>query len=76
MGTVTVTARLVDGSIEPFEFDADFLTQLSELQAQGLTGKRLIHALITDDWGAPPLYVEISGTTSAGEQVNLKLHYS
>lgn len=76
MGMISVTAHLVDGSIQPFESGTDFLTQLSELQAQGLTGKRLIHTLITDDWAAPPLYVEISGTTDQGEPINLTLHYS
>lgn len=50
MGTVSVTARLVDGGIEEFEFDDDDLAQLADLQAQGLTGKRLINAWISDDW--------------------------
>jgi hypothetical protein len=76
MNRVTVLARLVDGGIQDFEFGPEFLDHLRALRAEGLTGKRLIHALITDDWGPPPRMVEISGTTTKGEYVNVTIHYS
>jgi hypothetical protein len=37
------------------------LSELSSLQAQGFSGKELIQCLLTDDWAAPPLMVDISG---------------
>ncbi len=47
-----------------FEFGDEIIVRLKELQSQGLAGKRLINELITDDWGPPPKFIEITGATS------------
>lgn len=56
---VTVEINTVDGGYQNYDEDDQFLNRLKSLQAQGYTGKELIHALISDDWGAPPLVVVI-----------------
>lgn len=77
MSLVTVIARLVDGSVRPFEeFGLDFVDRLRAFQAEGLAGKRLIHALLGDDWGPPPRVVEISWTAKNGQQLSETIPYS
>ena len=66
-------AHLVNGSVlDSIPVSAE---ALARLQRDGLAGRELIHALITDDWGAPPAFVKISGTTERGEVVSLVIHY-
>jgi len=61
MTTVLVKIHFADGSFQEFAKGAEFLLDVSSLQAQGFSGKQLIHRLLTDDWAAPPLVVEITG---------------
>ena len=56
--TIKVLADLADGSQMRFTGD-NYLSKYESLAAQGYEGKALIHALLTDDWGAPPLRVRI-----------------
>jgi hypothetical protein len=56
--TIKVLADLADGSQMRFTGD-HYLSKYKSLAAQGYEGKTLIHALLTDDWGAPPLRVRI-----------------
>jgi len=49
---------------------------LSQLKEQGYEGKYLVHELITDDWGTPPLYVKILGKTLKGQAINEHIPYS
>ena len=60
----TVRAHLVDGSL--LDMGSVSAAQLHRLQAEGYEGRALIHALLTDDWGAPPRFVEL---TRLGERV-------
>lgn len=53
----------------------ELLDRLRDLDAQGLGGRRLIHELLTDDWGAPPVYVDIAGTDDAGQAVDVRIPY-
>jgi len=68
---IQVKIRFVDGSLQEFTETSDFLLRLAELKEQGNEGKRLIDRLITDDWGVPPTFVEISNS-----EINLKIPYS
>jgi len=63
---VRITIRFVDGSLDEFEESDHFLLQLNALQIDGYKGKELINELITDDWGPPPLLVEIKGIKEDG----------
>ena len=54
-----VSIGFVDGSGDAYEESAAFMRKLKELQSQGLEGRALIEALITDDWGPPPKHVTI-----------------
>lgn len=68
---IQITIRFVDGSLQEFTETNEFLLRLSELKEQGYEGKGLIDRLITDDWGAPPVFVEIKGS-----EINLQIPYS
>ena len=56
--TIKVLADLADGSQMRFTGD-QYLSKYKSLAAEGYEGKALIHALLTDDWSAPPLRVRI-----------------
>lgn len=72
---ITALIRFVDGSaIDHFVDDAD-LARLVALEQEGLTGKALIHAWPSDDWGAPPTDLTIHGVTPSGQHVNGTLFY-
>jgi len=68
---IQVTIRFVDGSLQEFSETKEFLLRLAELKEQGYEDKELIDRLITDDWGAPPVFVEIKGS-----EINLQIPYS
>ncbi len=73
---IQVSIKLVDGGLQELTEEDEFICQLEILQNQGYEGKELIHQLLTDDWGAPPVYVDISGTTSNGSVVNIRIPYN
>jgi hypothetical protein len=56
--TIKVLADLADGSQMRFTCD-HYLSKYKSLAVQGYEGNALVHALLTDDWGAPPLRVRI-----------------
>lgn len=70
-----VSISLIDGGFQEFEGSDSFAERLNQLKSQGYEGKSLIHELIADDWGAPPVYVKISGETSEGQEVNEHIVY-
>jgi hypothetical protein len=69
---ITACAYLVNGEM----LDAGVVseTKLAQLQAEGYVGRELVDALISDDWGAPPRFVKLSGSDSAGRHVDLTIH--
>jgi hypothetical protein len=76
MSTIKVLIRSVDGGLQERDEGPTFLQKLHSLQSQGFTGKQLIHHLITDDWGAPPTVVEISGKDSDGKNFEILIPYA
>ena len=68
---IHVTIRFVDGSLQEFTESKDFSLRLSELKGQGYEGKDLVDRLIADDWGAPPVSVQIKGSG-----IDLQIPYS
>lgn len=75
MSKLWVSARLVDGGLYEFEAEAELLVRLQQLQAEGIAGKQLIHRLITDDWGAPPTFIDITGSAPDGSVVDVRIPY-
>lgn len=75
MATLEVTAHLVDGCLLDFDVDPDFLARLASLRGQGLEGRALIHELLTDDWGAPPVFVRIVGSGFDGNPIDITIPY-
>lgn len=76
MITIKVSIRLVDGGLQEFDESPVFLQKLRSLQSQGFTGMQLVHHLITDDWGAPPTVVEISGKDLDGNNFEIRIPYA
>ena len=72
---IHISISLVDGSLQEFDENDSFAERLCQLKNRGLEGKSLVHELITDDWGAPPLYVKIKGKTSKGQEINEHIPY-
>lgn len=73
---IQVSIRFVDGGFQEYSERSDFLSRLTELQNQGYEGKELINTLITDDWGVPPLSVQIRGKGPDGSEVDLQIPYN
>ena len=76
MNTIKVSIRLADGGLQEFKRGSDFLQELRSLQSQGFSGKQLVHRLLTDDWGAPPTVIEISGKNSEGKNFEIRIPYA
>lgn len=72
---IKVLIRFVDGSAMERSVDDADLARLVAFERDGLTGKALIHAWLSDDWGAPPTDITIQGVTSRGQHVNRTLFY-
>lgn len=71
-----VIIRTVDGGLQEYEDPGSSLVQkLIALQNEGYNGKQLIDLLISDDWGPPPLTVEIKGKSVDGAKVNVVIPY-
>ena len=73
---IQVLISFVDGSSQEYEENDSFVDSLQQLKEQGYKGKPLVHVLITDDWGTPPLYVKILGVTSTGKEINEHIPYN
>ncbi len=65
----------VDSSMSEWEEDEAIIDTLNELMALGYEGKELVNQLLTDDWGAPPRSVILTGTRENGEEINIALKY-
>lgn len=70
-----VSAKLVDGGLLEYHIDAGVVERLRKLERAGYEGKQLINKLLTDDWGAPPVTVTISGADPGGKFVRVVLEY-
>ncbi len=74
---VKIKISFIDGGYYEYQEDNPaFLRNLKELTEQGYTGKALIHALITDDWGPPPKIIQIEGSDSKGKIIDVIIPYS
>ena len=67
--------RRVDGSLWEIPLVQQQLIELYDLQEQGYMGKSLIDLWLTDDWGAPPIYVDVQGKDTEGNDVDIRLLY-
>ena len=74
-GAVRVAISFADGSYDEWTEGSELLDRLGALQARGVAGKTLIDQLLTDDWGAPPTRVVVTGTDAAGQPFEHTLAY-
>lgn len=70
-----VQVNTVDGGVQDWTESDSILDKLARLRSDGLEGRDLVHALLTDDWGAPPQGVSITGTTDDGRVINEYIPY-
>lgn len=70
MGTISVVATLVDGSI--FESRVE-RSAFDHAMRAGLTGKALIQGLLGDDLRPPPRFVDFSGVASDDSTLSLRV---
>jgi hypothetical protein len=75
MSSVSVVARLVDGSAQDWAFGEEFLERLAALEREGLKGRGLIDSLLGDDWGPPPLSIRITWTRQDGALIDRQIVY-
>ena len=74
-GAVKVEVNLVDGSYTEWDEPLVILAKHDKLVHDGLSGKALIHALLTDDWGPPPVRVTLSCPGVDGKPVKIVIPY-
>lgn len=71
-----VSASLVNGGLQESDEADSIIEQLSSLRREGYEGRALVNELITDDWGAPPVGVRITGTLEDGTIVDEYIPYA
>lgn len=74
-GSVTVAVNLVDGSYTEWNEPLGILAKHDRLVHEGLSGKALIHALLSDDWGPPPVRVTLSCPGVDGKTIKIVIPY-
>jgi hypothetical protein len=72
---VKVVADLVDDGRSQWTQPLTILAKHDRLVHEGLSGKALIHALLTDDWGPPPVRVTLSCPGVNGKDVEIVIPY-
>lgn len=73
---IKIIIRFVDGGLQEYNENPLFYKRYEILLKNGLNGKKLIHELITDDWGAPPIAVYIDGEDENGNIINEVIPYT
>ena len=73
---IQVQIHLVNGGLQEFSEHPSIINRLIDLRNDGLSGKQLVDALISDDWGAPPSSVSLTGTLEDGTRVEEHISYS
>lgn len=75
MNEVTISIRLIDGAFHEYKIGTAILEELRAFEQQGLSGKSLINNLISDNWGASPISVTISGKDEDGKDFVQSIFY-
>ena len=75
MAGLVAKVHLVNGDVMEIPLSFEYLDSLRRLEEQGLKGKSLIHALLTDDWATRPAIVELVGETADGASVSISIPY-
>lgn len=73
---IKVTVPLVDGSLMEWEQEDSLYDKYLEFFGCGYEGKALIHQFLTDDWGAPPTSVRLTGRLKDGQVIDVKIPYA
>ena len=60
MNNLRVSVRLVNGGAQDFDYTS---------------GRELIESWLTDDWGAPPTFLDIEAKTEDGKKVTISIPY-
>lgn len=60
MYPIAYLIQFADGSYQEINGTTDDANRYAALLSEGLGGKALVDALITDDWAAPPNFVVVT----------------
>lgn len=58
---VLVSIGFVDGGSHEYYEGHELIDRYEQLKQRGLEGKALVHALFSDDWGPPPVWINLAG---------------
>lgn len=72
---ITIQTFYIDGSTSEHTTDASIIEKLIYLKNLGYGGKELVHHLLTDDFGAPPISFNISGKLKNGTEIIETIYY-
>jgi hypothetical protein len=72
---ITVSVKTVDGGKQEWTEGDPFYRRFLSLRDSGLSGKALVDALLSDDWGAPPVSVLLAGKLEDGTQIEESIRY-
>jgi hypothetical protein len=73
---IKISVPGVDGSSQDWTETDGVYSRYLKLRSSGYKGKSLVHELLTDDWGAPPVGVRLTGTLEDGTPVDEYIPYS
>ena len=72
---IKVSISFVDGGAQDWTEPDSIYSRYLSLRRSGYEGKVLVDELLTDDWGPPPVGVQLSGTLGDGTAVNEYIPY-
>jgi hypothetical protein len=72
---IHITVSTVDGGAQDWTESDSFYLRYMFLRQSGYEGKALVHELITDDWGPPPVGVKLTGRLENGTAMNEYIPY-
>ena len=75
MYAISYLVQYVDGSQQEINGTAEDAAKFAKLTEQGFTGRALLDALVTDDWGVLPSFVVITHRLT-GSPVSLSVRYT
>lgn len=72
---VRAEAHLRDGGLAEFNLPDSSIQKVERLRQDEYSEREIIHQLLTDDWAAPPLYVELIQHAGTPQAVRIRLRY-
>jgi hypothetical protein len=72
---VKVSISFVNGEYREYYDSYKLIERYDVLLQEGLLGKQLVHELLTDDWGPPPVGVRLEGRRKDNRDFHAHIEY-